>query len=515
MKVVKVTPLRLYFESDRMRGTKTEGGFQVVPTTPKLLDDLEIILPTEITAPNPLKDTEKRRKLHENLREYQYEDVLKLSNRAVGMLLSEPRTGKTPTAISVFKEKGIRKFIVVCPNSITYAWKEEIERWYPGLKAHVINGSPKKRAEAYGKWEDGALVLGYERLRVDEELLKKHFLKSKHVLIEGIIIDEAHKLKNYKSKTFKAISRFMKIKDKLFLSGTITPNLPEELYGPLKLAYPQIFHGYYNFIEYYFNTYKEILWEAGGQEVLRIDGLKREEELLQFLDNIGARRTQKEVMPWLTELIPTRIKLECTPKQIKYIKELTEIFETEDVIVVNTISALTKIRQVCLAPVIAELEGESPKLDYIKQYIKDFPDEKIVIFSNSTKFLNFLSEELGTNLLITGQIASKKRDDNVKKFQSSEKQEIMLVNIKAGKEGITLDEGNTAIFTDIMPPAADFIQAKERITNTQHDSTNLNKKIILLSMEDTWDDALFDLVESNIEKIDPIINYKEYLGGKK
>lgn len=514
-KIYKVTPLRTHFDSDDERGTKTENGYQVVPTTPKLLKDNGIDLPDEFSAPTPLTKDLNTDKLHNNLRPYQYDDVLKLSTRAAGCILSEPRTGKTPTAISVFKQKGLKKFMVICPKSIVLAWKQEIIKWYPGIQVHVIEGSAVKRKKEYDNWESGALILGYERVRIDQESLLEHLKPRKHAIIEGLIVDEAHILKNHRTKTYSAIKKFSKVEHKLFLSGTIASNKPEEIFGPLSIAFPQVFNGYYNFLNYYFNTKMVKNWAAGGIDTMEIDGFKRELELQQFIDNVGTRRTQKEVLPWIKEVIPTEIKLQPTKQQVRYIKELETMFEVDDVIVQNTISALTKIRQICLAPEIADLTGQSPKENWIKDYIQDNPDESIVIFSNSTKFLLYLSEKLNTKLMVTGQHSLKERQRSVDAFQKSKKQKILLVNTVAGKEGLTLDAATTAIFTDTIPPASNMLQARERITNTVAERVGEDKKIFYLSMEGTYDERLFDLVAQNIENIDPVNNYKDYLKGRK
>lgn len=501
--MIKVTPLRIITdEVPDEYGTGREKGLEIVPFTVTAMDRISpnfAVPPTPgpITGDN-LDETD--------LRPYQIEDVRLLANRNVGVILSEPRTGKTPTAILTFLTKGVKKYIVVAPASILYQWSEEITRW-SGASVVVAGGTVKKRHQMYKDWEDGVLVISYETLRNDVEIILKT-----NKDIEGVILDEAHKIKNNKSLQYLAAYKLRKVKHKLALTGTLAPNKSHEVYGVLSFSYPQIFTGYWRFIYYYFETEERVRWVAGkkGQSFNDIGGLKHPTELQEFLERVAVRRTQKEVMPWLPEKDYVKIRLDCTKDQKIAIEEMMEFFETGDVIAENLLTQLLRVRQICNAPQLLDLKGKSPKMEWIKQYIKDFPEKSIVIFSSFTSFLKLLKEEIPDSHLIIGETKIAERNVLKNLFQKG-KIKILLVNTQAGKEGLTLDQASCAIFCDNYPPASDIIQAENRITATTEDKSDKENTIIKLMMKETYDEALYDLVENNLEETDVINNFKQYL----
>ena len=61
---------------------------------------------------------------HNELREYQKEDVAKLLTVDCGACFNEQRTGKTPIAITVMQNRQLNKVLIVCPTSMLYPWRD-------------------------------------------------------------------------------------------------------------------------------------------------------------------------------------------------------------------------------------------------------------------------------------------------------------------------------------------------------------------------------------------------------
>lgn len=503
---MKITPLRIISsEFPEGFGTGRRNGQEVLPYTKIASDKVSEgidLLPT----PAPLPEDKVQPEILENLRDYQKEDVLLLSNRAVGLILSEPRTGKTPTAISIFRAKGVDKYLVVCPTSIILQWVGEIEKWGQ-IKAQNISGTKKQRLKQYEKWTEGAMVVGYESFRNDY----KDFLQFMDG-VDGIILDESHRINNRKTLQYKAVAYVSKkIPNRLLLTGTLAPNKMHEIFGTLSVAYPDIFTGYWRFVDYYFHQEEKKIWSKGITHI-EIGDLKHPTELQEFLERVAVNRTQKEVMPWLPPKDYVQIKLPPSKQQLKYIKDLEDMFEIEDtdVIVQGVLDQAIRIRQILNAPKLLDLDGKSPKTEWIRQYLKDYPDTPVVIFSSFTSYLELLSEDLEIPHLITGKVDSKQRNKLKNDFQSG-KINVLLINIQAGKEGLTLDRGHAAIFCDNYPPAADIFQAENRITATTSERANKPNTIYQLMMKGQYDEDLYELVKNNGTEIDAVNKYKEYL----
>ena len=77
-----------------------------------------------------------------------------LATSKQAMLLDEPGLGKTAQAIRVLSrlhEKGESVFpaLVVCPNTLKKNWEREFEKWWPGVRVQVINGTATQRRKQF------------------------------------------------------------------------------------------------------------------------------------------------------------------------------------------------------------------------------------------------------------------------------------------------------------------------------------------------------------------------------
>ena len=88
---------------------------------------------------------------------------------------------------------------------------------------------------------------------------------------------------------------------------------------------------------------------------------------------------------------------------------------------------------------------------------------------------------------------------------------LLLINIKAGKEGITLDNADVAIFTDKYPPVGDIQQAEDRFVATTKDKLNTGHTIIDLVMDNSYELNILNLLKNNAKEVDIINNYISYI----
>lgn len=501
LELKQITPLQLKVQSsaDTKLGPGRHGGLEIIPNTPTARQRLGVSLYTE---PRPAL-TELKPEVLKDLREYQIEDVKFLASRKVGANLSEPRTGKTPTIIKTLMQRELTKCLIVCPASAVYQWQSEYIKW-KNEPCIVMPKIASKRKEAYMNWTHG-LILSYELLRIDINIIKNI------PDIEAIVLDESHRIKNHKAQTTEAAFKLIHIPNRYALTGTLSPNKLEEVYSTLHFLFPTIFTSYWRFIEYYFN-YEEVHNWKTNIDYTNILGLKRKDELIEFIDAIAIRHTRKEVMPWLPEKDYIKVKLDLNRDQQRYIQEMNEFFETEDLIADSVLTRLTYLRQICNAPECVGLKGGSPKIEWLTQFIKDYPDKPILVFSNSTKLINIISDKLKIKAKIIGETSKEQRDTYRTQFQNGKIHQL-LINIKAGKEALTLDRAEVAIFLDAYPPYGDVEQAENRFTATTLARADKEHTIMQVMMKDSIDEQIFDLVAKRGEVVDIINNYKKYLKG--
>lgn len=110
----------------------------------------------------------------ERLRGYQRVDVHFLSKLPHALIANEMRTGKSPTSLSTFEYEGRKKNCIVCPASLLLNWSKEVSTWTTKTP-FVVRGSKKKREkiyEEYRKAEEGYLIISYETLRIDVDIVE-------------------------------------------------------------------------------------------------------------------------------------------------------------------------------------------------------------------------------------------------------------------------------------------------------------------------------------------------------
>ena len=218
-------------------------------------------------------------------------------------------------------------------------------------------------------------------------------------------------------------------------------------------------------------------------------------------------------MEWVPEKDRQRVVLPPTPAQLKYLQELADYFETEDIVTQGILDRLIRYRQICLHPQLLSLRGSSPKLDWIDDYLEDYPKRPTLLFSKFTSFLKILSEHLEPpHAMIIGETSTKARAEAVADFQSG-KLNLLLINIDAGKEALTLDRAEAAIFTDKYPPIGDIEQAEDRAIATTEARADKPYVIYELVIKGTYDEAIYDLLDRRASAVDAINNFAKYMKG--
>jgi SNF2 family DNA or RNA helicase len=172
----------------------------------------------------------------DGLRLYQNQDAHYLIERGSCLVLNEPRTGKTPTMITVLKALETKKNLVVCPSSLVLNWAKEFKQWYPEMKIYPITGNKNKRIQTYAdcratRYGNTVIIISKDTWKLDEALHELTF--------DTAIVDEAHFLRNWKSKQSEAIFK-IKAAYRYPLTGTPSVKHGSDVYGLLHFINPTI-----------------------------------------------------------------------------------------------------------------------------------------------------------------------------------------------------------------------------------------------------------------------------------
>ena len=502
-----------------LRGIKRVKGYNILPASPTLLKSLNINAPAYLQERQKLIDHKTQpTSISNNLRDYQNQDVgflMLLKNKGI---FSQQRTGKTPTTLVTMKKLKETNAVIICPGSVLYKWYDEYKKWHKGPVATLSSSLTKPQRTKIIEEFEGTLIMTYGIARNDEALL----LKRKP---QTIVVDEAHRLRNFKgmrskyspqiTKTIIRLSQ--KAESRYALTGTPVPNKPENIFGILAFLFPNLFISYWDFIEYYF-IIEDVIINSELDTIKQIQGFRnknKEKEMQELLELISVQRKRKEVMPWLTEIEPTLIKIPPNPKQEKYLKELDQFFEIaeEELLTVNGLEKMLREMQIAIEPKLLDLKAKGVKTPWLKEYIQDYPEKSVIIVSTFTSYLHYLKREIFPDAtLLIGSTSDVERA-RIEKDLNNKKINLILANLDVIKEGMTLHGADAMIFVNNSLTYTDNEQAFDRLLPTTEEiaSEKELQEIIILITDTKIENYLYKMMKLKKSKTDIINNYKKYL----
>ena len=392
--------------------------------------------------------------LNATLREYQ-QDGLNWLNflyefKFAGILADDMGLGKTIQTLahlSRLKEKKLLKnpSLIVMPTSLIANWKSEAAKFTPNLKVLSLHGND--RAQRFDMIEQHDILLTTYPLVVrDKELFDK-------IDFTYIILDEAQKIKNHKTKMAVALKTF-KSEYRLALSGTPIENHLGELWSIFSFLMP----GFLDTISFFKNYYQT--------PIEKEHDFTRQNLLNKRIKPFMIRRTKEIVadeLPAKSEIIKYT---QFSDKQSKLYESIRVTMEQKVRDAVNAkglgsshitiLDALLKLRQVCCDPSLLKIKEaqkvqESAKLELFLELIDELMQEnrKILVFSQFTSMLAIIEEKIKSRNInyskLTG--STRKREEAIEKFTKGDA-DIFLISLKAGGVGLNLVEADTVIHYD-------------------------------------------------------------------
>jgi SNF2 family DNA or RNA helicase len=390
-----------------------------------------------------------------NLRPYQkkgYEWLCLLAEVNAGACLADDMgLGKTLQTICFLayqlEKNPLDKFLIVCPSSLMYNWKNELEKFLPHVSTFMYYGN-NRNFDEYLNTNANIMLVPYSTARADVAFIK-------NMLWNTIVLDESHNIKTLYAQTTKAIYQIF-AKHKIALSGTPIMNNTFDLYAQLNYLLP-------NFLgtqEFFRQEY-----------VLPIDRNKNEEKT-QALQKLTApfilRRTKQQVATDLPE--KTELTLWCTMKaeqQEVYEKIRAQIKQSIFLNIkndglakskLNILQGIIKLRQVCCSPALLNQEEvdskESIKIDVlIDEITNNLSNNKVLIFSQFKGMLHLIAEKLQAHQIayfhFDGDTKIEDRQEMVAKFQTEGNPEsVFLMSLKTGNAGINLTAADYVFLVD-------------------------------------------------------------------
>lgn len=448
--------------------------------------------------------------LKEGIKPYPHQIIgAKFANELGSCIIAaDMGTGKTILSLLSSEMKGNEwdKVFIIVPNSLKLNWKNEIIK-FTNSKWYVLDNTFKKNQ--YKISECKYIITNYEYFRdsnfnIESKLIKKG-INPKDV--KAIIFDEAHKLKNTKSNTYKNIIKSFKksVDNYLLLSGTIMPNRLEELYVSLNLILPEEFSSKNRFYEEYCGLKYDIDY---GWQTIEKPNL---EKVFDKLDGIMYRVKKEDVLKDLPEISINMVSVEMSAKEEKGYKEIEDGFSKVDWQTNNMI----KIEEGEQNPLVIlgrlRKYTSTIKKPLISEFVKTLNEqgEKVVIFDVFKDSLIQLSEEFKSNsAYYGGSVSSEKRQYLVDKFQDKDSGLMNLfVTAQTGNAGITLTAASHMILISQSYVPGENEQMYARIHRI---GAKNNCNVYIFAVENSVDEKVYHLVNDKLKIISKVIDNVDF-----
>jgi SNF2 family DNA or RNA helicase len=339
--------------------------------------------------------------------------------------------GKTVISISLLCDRQYEHTLVVLPLPIITQWYESLRKFTDLLPSEIsiYHGKSRKNMNLRGS---RVILTTYDIVRRD--LVDYTSVLSQFVpYLNCLILDEAHKIRNKKTKT-NAICELLKHKgeDIWLLTGTVIMNKYEDfstLRDYLEVGETAKLRDYYIHL-------------SKSECDLKLPSRSFEEHILQL-----SKLEREEYSKILQEIGKSAGDYRSEPSQ-----------DNLRVILVK----ILRLRQCCNHPdasltakmynMKVDKTAISSKFQTILDLLRQKPEgDSVVIFSQWTHTLRILSELLTihklSHVLFHGDLSESEREHVLGDFKRG-RPRIMLINIHAGGVGIELTAANHVILLD-------------------------------------------------------------------
>lgn len=363
---------------------------------------------------------------------YQVEGARWLAVKRRAILADRVGLGKTAQAIRACDLLGLGRVLVIAPKTLLHNWAREIGQWSSG-DVYVLT---TRNNPTSARWH----VTNYE-VAVRRNLLGGGW--------DGLIVDEAHRIKNRKAQRTRAVFALARRVPNVFLlTGTPLLNRPDELWALLHAVAPKAFSSYWRWVD------KHCLQEtvvAGGRPVAtKVVGVIDDDALRRELADYMLMRDASVID--LPERLEETVRVWLYPRQGRQYEQMRRTYMAdlgnEVLIAQNALTRLLRLQQLALDPRLIGGDSRGAKTDAVLEFVEDHPDERVLVFSTFKTFVRLLKDELASRgieaVTITGDQTPRERQEAADRFQAGEAR-VLIGTYDAMSEGLNLQAADVVM----------------------------------------------------------------------
>lgn len=413
-----------------------------------------------------------------------------VQNNGRVLLGDEMGLGKTLSSLAYICKTKQTPALVICPKSLKFNWHKEI------LNAVKINGNaPSIRIVDTDRFDLQTVDLDTRETRKADFVIANYERVRKQVVTDklklwkkrAVILDEAHKIKNYRSQQTKAINEICRdVAHVIALSGTPLLSHGVEIYNVVRPVAPNLFGSWKNFERNYcFKT------RFGSQ-------LKHNkyDELKTTLYRTFIRHKKEDVLKDLPskQIITQPVDFDYMGYEKWARKEIQERAK-EERDSEELLGFITKERK----------HVGMMKADSAAKFAENIlqQDESVLLFAHHKDVISELQNKLNEykpKIIVGGQ-NEHERNDAVESFQNGDTK-LLIGSITAAGLGLNLTASRYAVTAELDWTPANHWQAEDRIHRIGQEN---NVTIYYLIAFGTLDDMLVDTITKKEEMFNKLI----------
>ena len=370
------------------------------------------------------------------------------------------KTIQVLTTILYLKENNLVEgdILVVSPTSLLGNWQKEIEKFTPTLTSFIYHGPDRCLPE-----KTDIIITSYGIVQKDYDILEKNlntFL---------CVVDEAQNIKNPNTKQTRAVKK-LNSRYRIALTGTPIENRLSEYWSIFDFTNKGYLYSLKIFNEKYVKPIEKYHDEYSLEVFKRITS--------PFI--LRRNKTDKEIVNDLPDKIVNDVYCNLTMKQAAMYEETLNIVlrDVENSEGINRrgliLKLITSLKQICNHPAHFSKSNkisikESGKTEVLINILDNILEngEKTLIFTQYVEMGNILQKLIENHfdeevLFFNGSLSRKKREKMINKFQSNDKNKIMILSLKAGGTGLNLTAAQNVIHYDLWWNPAVENQATDR-----------------------------------------------------
>lgn len=432
---------------------------------------------------------------------YQREAVDEIKNLDYAAIFHEQGLGKTKIAIDLLlhwlKNTDIDVVLIVTKKQLVANWVREFGD-HTKIRPAVLDTNKNNNYHVFcGPYR--VVITNFETISTEKERFML-YLNTRNV---AIIIDEAAKLKNPKSKLTQDFFDLSALfKKRVIMTGTPVANRPYDIWAQI------YFLDFGDSLGTDFEDFKrktDLTNKLADNEILQEKFEDAVGDIFSNIKSFSVRETKKSGIielpdkKYITELAEFEEEQEafynqiCEELRVEVMKD-GEIIEDDSSAIVKR---LLRLVQVTSNPKLVDESyiGGSTKENVLDNLINLIlqVDEKCIVWSNFIENIDYFYrkyKDFGT-AKIHGKMSIQDRNKSVDYFRTDECK-ILFATPASAKEGLTLTMANHVIFYDRGFSLDDYLQAQDRIHRISQTKTCYVHNIIVSGSIDEWVDSLLE-----------------------